>query len=175
MVAEIAANAVRTLRVHVAGDFWSAAYAKAWLAIARRCPDTRFFVFTRSWRVPAIRPVLEELARLPNVRLFWSLDAATGLPGRVPPQVRLAYMALDEDDLPPLDADLVFVDAPLRRERRVRMAGVLVCPMENGTGWHGTCEKCRLCIDPLGEKDPRTRKRRFEWAAAHRVPLSLVG
>ena len=33
----------------------------------RASPDARFFFYTRSWRVPAVLPVLAEMAALPNV------------------------------------------------------------------------------------------------------------
>jgi hypothetical protein len=38
------------VRVHVGGDFWSRAYFRAWLLVARRRPRTTFYFFTKSLR-----------------------------------------------------------------------------------------------------------------------------
>lgn len=35
------------VRVHDSGDFFSAAYLKAWLAVARRLPEIRFYTYTK--------------------------------------------------------------------------------------------------------------------------------
>src|SRR3954452_4435690 len=52
MVAEIRRRGVHTLRIHVAGDFYSPEYAARWLRIARQCRRTTFYAYTRSWRRP---------------------------------------------------------------------------------------------------------------------------
>src|SRR5262245_34717369 len=52
MCREIHRRFVGCVRVHVSGDFYSAAYVRAWTDIARACPQTKFFAYTRSWRVP---------------------------------------------------------------------------------------------------------------------------
>ena len=83
-LAALAIHGVRVLRLHVGGDFYSAAYARKWLRIIRRLPRVRFYAYTRSWRHRGIRPVLEEMARQPNCRLWYSCDEGTGLPARVP-------------------------------------------------------------------------------------------
>src|SRR5205823_3870653 len=59
--AEIAVRGVQVLRLHVSGDFYGAGYARKWLAIMRQRPRLRYFCYTRSWRVPAIAPVLEAM------------------------------------------------------------------------------------------------------------------
>lgn len=161
------------VRVHAAGDLFSVAYARAWLAVAAARPGVRFYLYTRSWRRRPFGPVLRDLAALPNVRLFYSIDRDSGVPTGVPPRVRLAYMAAAAADVPPPEADLVFLDRPLRRTRTVRLNGTLVCPLENGTGWAGTCDKCGLCVDPLEQKDPRARKR--PPAPPGRTALPVVG
>jgi hypothetical protein len=136
---------IRVVRIHIGGDYYSAAYARKWLAVMRQASQVRFFFYTRSWRVPAIRRVLWRMARLPNVRAWLSCDRDTGVPARVPPGVRLAWLMTSPDDLPPR-ADLVFRTLPLRRTVRKRVGLALVCPVENGATGHKTdCERCGVC------------------------------
>ena len=97
----LVAHAVAVVRVHTGGDFYSARYARAWLRVARRSPRVTFYFYTRSWRVPAIRPVVEEMAALPNCVAWYSCDRDTGVPADVPARVRLAWLATADDDAPP--------------------------------------------------------------------------
>jgi hypothetical protein len=146
MVAEVHRRFVGCVRIHVSGDFFSAAYVRAWIAIVRACPATRFFAYTRSWRVADMTGPLAELARCRNVRLWYSCDRDTGIPARVPRRVRLAWMMTSTDDLPPR-ADLVFRVHRLRRKPLKRIGLALVCPVENGATGHQTdCGRCRLCL-----------------------------
>jgi hypothetical protein len=136
---------VEVVRVHTGGDYYSASYACKWLAVMRRARHVRFFFYTRSWRVPAIRQVLWRMARLPNVRAWLSCDRDTGVPARVPGGVRLAWLMTGPDDLPPR-ADLVFRTLPLRRTVQKRVGLALVCPTENGATGHRTdCGRCGVC------------------------------
>lgn len=136
---------VRVVRIHVGGDFYGAPYARKWLTVMRKTPAVRFYFYTRSWRIPAILGVLEEMARLPNVRAWFSCDRDTGVPESVPPGVRLAWLMTRPDDVPP-HADLVFRTLPLRRTVQKRVGLALVCPVENGATGHRTdCERCGVC------------------------------
>src|SRR5947209_6477455 len=56
---------VRVVRVHTGGEFFSAKYACKWQRIITKSPKVKFFTYTRAWRVPALREVLEALSRLP--------------------------------------------------------------------------------------------------------------
>ncbi len=76
-------------RIHVAGDFYAAFYVEAWRRICRRRPQTRFWAYTRSWTVPAIRDALEALKQLPNVEIFASTDPSMPLP---PAGWRIAFI-----------------------------------------------------------------------------------
>jgi hypothetical protein len=146
MVGEIHRRWVACVRIHVAGDFYSAEYARKWAAIARACPTTRFFAYTRSWRDANIALALAELSRGRNVRLWFSSDRDTGVPARVPRRVKLAWMQTAADDLPPR-ADLVFRVHRLRKTVAKRVSLALVCPVENGATGHRTdCGRCRVCI-----------------------------
>src|SRR5207244_4362697 len=105
-------------------------YVRQWASVAAAAPDTTFYAYTRSWRVPGIREALEEFAALPNVRLWYSADRDTGLPERVPAGVRVAWLeTLEEEDVPP-QADLVFRPHRLRRHANPRVALPLVCPAD---------------------------------------------
>jgi hypothetical protein len=147
MVAEVHRRFVACVRIHVSGDFFSAAYVRAWLTIVRACPTVRFYAYTRSWRVPELAGPLAELSRCRNVRLWYSCDRDTGIPARVPRRVRLAWMQTSADDLPPR-ADLVFRVVRLSRTVAKRMGLTLVCPVENvATGHRTDCGRCRLCIN----------------------------
>jgi hypothetical protein len=147
VVREVRCRGARVVRVHVSGDFHSAAYARRWASIARRCPATRFYAYTRSWRVPSVAPALADLAALSNFRVWYSTDAETGLPAAVPPGVRVAFMqaaAGDEAE----GAHLVFRTRPLRAPAR-RVGLTLVCPTENGgpRAADTTCTSCRRCFE----------------------------
>src|SRR5258708_3809979 len=45
---------VKYFRIHVAGDFYSAEYTSKWYNIVSLCNDTKFIVYTRSWRIEKI-------------------------------------------------------------------------------------------------------------------------
>jgi hypothetical protein len=132
------------VRLHVGGELYSPGYAKKWLAIMRQLPRVRFFLFSRTWRIAAIRPVLEQMARRKNVRLWYSCDRETGVPDDVPRGVRLAWLMVDHQDVPPR-ADLVFRVRRLRSQPVKRIGLTLVCPVEGATGHRTDCERCRVC------------------------------
>lgn len=142
---EVRRRGVHTLRVHVSGDFFSQEYARKWLAIARRAAGTRLYAYTRSWRVPEVAPILAELAGLRNVRLWYSCDAETGLPGDMPPRVRVAFLQTDPGEEPA--GNLVFRVERLRAEPARRVGLTLICPRETGLPGAAdvTCTSCRRC------------------------------
>jgi hypothetical protein len=147
MAAEVKRRWAGCVRIHVSGDFWGAEYVRAWTEVATACTQTRFFAYTRSWRVPEIAPVLADLSRLGNVRLWYSCDKDTGIPDKTPRRVKLAWMQTAPDDLPSR-ADLVFRVHRLRKTVAKRVGLALVCPVENGATGHRTdCGRCRVCID----------------------------
>ncbi len=155
MVAEIRERACKLVRIHVAGDFFSPGYVRKWAAIVAACPDVKFFVYTRSWRLPAIRVELNRMSRLKNLRLWFSCDRDTGLPQKTARRVRLAYMADGDDDVPARVPDLGF--RVTRKTVVKRIGGAIVCPVENGTKakHHTSCETCGICWRQLEETDAR--------------------
>ena len=135
------------VRVHCSGDFYDRAYTRKWLNIVRGCPHTRFFAYTRSYRVPSIAPVLAELAELDNFRLWYSADRETGYPADLPPSVRVAWMQVDAEEAVPA-VDLIFRDYPLRKDRNTRVSLSLVCPFDTPQGRQErgiNCGVCRWC------------------------------
>lgn len=142
----LVAHAVAVVRVHVGGDFYSRGYARKWLRIMRRSPRVRFFFYTRSWRVCAIKAVIDQMARLPNCVVWYSCDHDTGVPTEVPPGVRVAWLSITEGDVPPAGTDLAF---RIRRLRRAlaQSGGTPVCPAEDGVprSRRVTCEVCGRC------------------------------
>ena len=144
------AHHVRVVRVHTGGEFYSARYARKWLAVMRKSRRVRFFLYTRGWRLPAIKAVIDEIAGLPNVRVWYSCDRDTGVPADVPPTVRLAWLMTDEADLPPLGCHLVFRVHRLRADPNATAGGVQVCPAEDGDR-PTTCDRCGVCWRPLPE------------------------
>src|ERR1043165_4139385 len=95
IVAFIMLNDIEVVRIHTAGDFYSAKYARKWLRIIQRLPHVRFYAYTRSWRHPRLQTVLEAIARQPNCRLWYSCDQHTGLPTQIPETVRTAWLMTD--------------------------------------------------------------------------------
>ena len=172
MIWEITARKAKVVRIHAAGDFFSAKYVAAWVKICRATPQVRYFAYTRSHSIPSILEQIEVLATLPNVRMFYSFDRETSLPIHIPDMVRTAYMMVDEHDVPTPWTDLVFHDYPLRKEARKYESGVLVCPAENGIT-HVQCDKCKLCWNDLTVSDPR-RLIRPATRSTRRIALELV-
>lgn len=149
MLGELKQRFVKVFRIHVSGDFFNEEYTRKWLTIARELPRIRFFAYTRSWRDETIFPSLIQMGQLPNFRLWFSQDRLTGNSPFIP-NIRRAYMAvndLDASTAPP-DCDLVFRDRP--RTVMKRANGVLVCPAENGVQgkMRHTCTTCQVCWFP---------------------------
>jgi len=143
MVSEIRRCGALVLRLHGAGDFYDAEYCRKWLSIIRRVPRPRFFGYTRSWKIPEIAAVLEEMASLRCVRLWYSFDDEMQPPERTPKGVRLAYLQTS-DRPPPRSAQLVFRTRKLRRLPSLPT----VCASETPEGKQAgvTCGSCGRCF-----------------------------
>ena len=147
MTAELQRRGVHVLRIQFAADFFDADYARKWASIARRCPWTTFYAYTRSWRIPTIVPALEQLARLPNLRLWYSGDLETGQPPGPShlAGVRTALVHTDRNDQP--TGDLILRGRPLRGLSSRRPSLYVVSPTEAAVPRRPelTCTSCRLC------------------------------
>lgn len=62
------------VRWHASGDYDTVEYIEYATSVVNDNPDTLFWAYTRSWRVPELVPVLETLWALPNMQLFASID-----------------------------------------------------------------------------------------------------
>lgn len=158
IVSQILEQDLKVVRWGVAGDIYSVPYAKKVLKIFKACKDTKFFIYSRSWRIARLRPYLVKMAKLKNVRMWWSVDEETGVPATKPKRVRLAYMQVRQDDLPKKRVDLFFRDRAAQTGVVKRIDGALVCPPENGVT-ATTCEKCAMCwSDPSDLPQKRTNR-----------------
>lgn len=147
LISQMIAFGVRLLRLHPSGDFYSEQYVRDWLQVTRRCRSTTFFAYTRSWRDQKLLPLLEEMAALPNMFLFWSEDRDTG-PAPDSPHALRCYLAVDDNDVPTSRPHLVFRDKP--QTTRKKMGGSLICPHEQLQPYKPACDRCRLCFTQSG-------------------------
>jgi hypothetical protein len=147
MIREIQRRQAQVVRIHSSGDFYDLAYIRKWAQIIRSCPTTRFYAYTRSWRLSGLRDAIEHhLAGPPNLQLWYSCDKDTGLPGTIPMGVRLAWLQEDAADKVASVANLIFRVHKLRKTPVKRIGLTLVCPPENGmTGDRTDCGKCGIC------------------------------
>jgi len=161
MIQEIRQKKVEVVRIHVSGDFYSAPYIRGWIKIAQECPETTFYAFTRSWRKTRMLKALTELAEMPNVHMWWSVDAETHELDGAPPKlkgVRVAYMQVTDDDKVPAYVDLVL---RVKRDTVVKFtSNRLVCLAENGMEYDRkmTCSRCKICFRKI--KVPRKKRKR---------------
>jgi hypothetical protein len=148
---------VRVLRVHASGEFYDEQYVRKWIEIVKATPRVTYFAYTRSWRKPELVEALKELAKLPNVVLWWSCDRESG-PPPVVKGVRRAYLMADNDDVPEYKVDLIFRHKTSKVLKWVK--DTLVCPAENGIT-RMTCSKCQLCFN----QKPIPRKKKIHGHA----------
>lgn len=80
-------------RIHASGDFDSLDYIAAVLEMVQHHPDTLFWAYTRSWRLPELRQGLETLRAEPNMQLFASNDPT--IPEPTPDGWRVGYIETD--------------------------------------------------------------------------------
>lgn len=161
----------KLLRIHVSGDFNTVEYINSWHVQLTRRPDVRAWAYTRSWRVPALLPALEELRALPNLQLFASMDPSTS---EMPPtgwrrawidrtwdaailhperklETRLLYglygrSHLTGNPFEPYAAHITHAGCS-QDNTTVLCDGTpsYICPEE--TGRKPDCESCRYCFD----------------------------
>jgi hypothetical protein len=148
MCGELFRKGVLACRWFVSGDVYSPGFALKMTEIVTRSEFCKFWLYTRSWRIPTIEPLLRALAVLPNMVVYYSCDSETGLPAEVPDQVRIAMMQTEDDDEPTGDGiDLLFRTHKLRKERVPLHLAALVCPQETVAGKDRTCATCQVCIN----------------------------
>ena len=146
LVDELYRKGILAMRWHVSGDIFSPGYARKILEIVGRSSHTTHWLYFRSWRTKTIFPILKAISLVPNMHAWFSCDAETGYPPEVPQDVRIAWMQIEADENPE-DADLVFLDHPLRNGRISLPQIAKVCPVETqlGKARGTTCATCRIC------------------------------
>jgi hypothetical protein len=143
MIDEVYTRGVLVCRIHVAGDFYSPGYLSKWIEIAAGSPSTRFFTYTRSWRVAKIEPLLRAFAALDNVRLWYSADSDTGFPPDVPPAVQVAW--LQDTARVPEQADLLFQTRGVRSLALPLVIPVCAQELPEGKARGVNCANCGVC------------------------------
>lgn len=166
LTAAVVATNSRTMRIHDSGDFFSPAYVRAWIETCKALPEVKFWAYTRSWRIPAISAVLDELAALPNVAIWRSTDTDTWIAGlaahKTTPWAGLAHMQQEGDGEADIAAILnkslakrQFINFPTHTTGKHLRKGVAVqavrnCPAITGTlalvGTAPKCIQCKLCL-----------------------------
>jgi len=81
-------NAPRLFRIHVGGDFYSAAYFELWLRVIRRHKRTRFLAFTKQFDI--VRPYLNNLPK--NLSLVASAWPDVDMPKDIRQAIPVAWM-----------------------------------------------------------------------------------
>jgi len=112
------------VRIHVAGDFYSAEYVEKWIDIVDALQHLVFYTYTRSWRVPEIRAVLEKLMQYPNIIIYASTDPDTG-----PPPEGWLEAGIDRTYLAPS------VQCFNSRDRRIKCRWCMYCAEGRGHVW----------------------------------------
>jgi hypothetical protein len=147
--AEIEKHDIRTLRIHVSGDFDSVGYIKKWISIIDANPDTLFVFYTRSWRVKNLAPHIQTMANFKNVKAWLSCDKESGKPIDIK-RARRAYMSVDDNDTAQYKVSITF-----RNNKKTEMLRTphnsVVCPVERGGKEKSVdpeklnCSTCSLC------------------------------
>lgn len=145
MVREARVRGIRHMRWHVSGDVHSADYAGKMLSVMRRLPRVRFWLYTRSWRVPEIEAVLRQMAMLDNCKVWYSLDRDTGFPAERPANVRYAFL----QDTPGGVENVELVFRTRQMVGRPRVGLPMVCPSDTpaGRAAGANCGSCGYCFD----------------------------
>ena len=146
MIAEIRHADVDVIRISVSGDFYNLRYIRRWIKIVRACPNTKFYAYTRSWRVPELLPALITLGREPNMRLWLSIDSETGAAPRIR-GLPHAYLQLAGEELPKLPKSCKLLFRAQHKTVLKQVDNAIVCPVESGVKYAQpmTCSRCKLC------------------------------
>ena len=95
------------VRIHESGDFYNGEYLEAWMQVATRMPDIKFYAYTKS--VPYVQAMEEKLKNIPNLSITLSrggkkdadidkLDVKESKVFNTPEEVLKAGLIVDLDD-----------------------------------------------------------------------------
>jgi hypothetical protein len=118
-------------RIHDSGDCWTPGYLMGWIEVARRMPDLRFWMPTRTWIFPAMRHIIS---------------------GDVPRNLVIRPSALFVNSPPPMLPGCS-AGSMCAKGRQIDSGvvtlpgGVYDCPAYAGESIHHTCaaKNCRVC------------------------------
>lgn len=126
LIKEINKKKLKVVRIHPSGDFYNANYIEKWIEIVKACPDTSFWVYTRSWSIPSMQAPLQALALESNIQVWASVDDTTV---GTPTGLRVAAVAPSWDSY-----DNSYVRCPAQKNPDI------------------TCTKCTYCFKPSTSK-----------------------
>lgn len=157
------------VRVHAAGDFYSAAYARAWLRIIRATPNTNFYAYTKE---VMLHDRILEPERPPNAVWIISLG---GIYDRYvdPRRHRVCDVFPTETDIEnsgwhsQAESDLLAAYGPAP----VAMAANKIPHLQRRQGDRRFSEWQRE-VDRIGGDDAGRPRRRRRAASAHRADVS---
>lgn len=92
--------APRFFRIHVSGDFFSAAYLEMWLDVVRSHPNTKFLAFTKQFEI--VSPYLDNLPE--NFSLVASGWPGVPIPQQILDTLPVAWMQDGTENRIPPDA-----------------------------------------------------------------------
>lgn len=122
----------KIVRMHVSGDFDTQAYVAAWYGMADRHPQVTFYGYTRSWRVGILRYELDAFGRLPNVKLWASIDK------------EMKYLPTSDWSRAWLDDDPRIEKITDKSYKTFDGKIAIICPEE--TGLLPNCAACKFCF-----------------------------
>jgi hypothetical protein len=95
------------VRIHESGDFYNGEYLKAWMLVAKKMPNIKFYAYTKS--VPYVAAMEKQLKDIPNLSITLSqggrkdadienVDIKTSRVFNTPEEILKAGLILDLDD-----------------------------------------------------------------------------
>lgn len=108
----------RYFRLFDSGDFYHHKLAEKWLSVMEQTPWVKYWVPTRSYKIPRIAKILVKMAALPNVVVRYSSDSVRG-----EFEQHHGSTIIGEDQIGHID-------------------GVTVCHAYSNDGKCGTCRSC---------------------------------
>lgn len=142
-------------RIHWDGDFYSKAYAQAWVIVMRRFPAIRFWTYTRTFDVVPI------LAPVKNLTLYLSIDRYNAEAAKPYLRYKRVHAAWCDDtqelaesvkvSISPRRVSVACPENVKRIPLVIAQSGRRMEEVPVGADAQGACSACRLCVD--GVKD----------------------
>jgi hypothetical protein len=146
MVEYINTRKIKVFRIHTSGDFFDEPYIMAWWAIARACPDTKFYAYTRSWVCKSLHSALNFLHDLPNVQLFASWDDTMGLSALARIESLGWRVAVMGDPVQFDDGDVIVMQGTeFEIVKRQTPRTCYALRDKDARGYKANCETCGYC------------------------------